>query len=287
MDGFNELFGKVGDFFVNNWTNIVAALSLFVVGGILISLLGKLLMKIIYSTKIDNASGGFFVALIKLALWIFLIFGCVSLLGIDGNSFLVAFSSVALAIGLALKDSLANIANGILIVVNKPFKKGDYVSFGSTEGTVKKITILTTELSTGDNKRIIVPNSTVSTSTVINYSSNPTRRLEMVYSVSYESDMKKVKEVLYDVISNYEYTLKTPAPFIFMAAHSASSVDFKVRIWVDNIDYWNAYFGLNEKVFEAFKESGIEIPYNKLDVNIINQDVSLSTNNKTLDNKES
>ena len=97
----------------------------------------------------------------------------------------------------------------------------------------------------------------------------------------------KVKEVLYDVISNYEYTLKTPAPFIFMAAHSASSVDFKVRIWVDNIDYWNAYFGLNEKVFEAFKESGIEIPYNKLDVNIINQDVSLSTNNKTLDNKES
>ncbi|MBQ3254036.1 MAG: mechanosensitive ion channel [Acholeplasmatales bacterium] len=269
MGGFNDLFKQIADFFVDYWFNIVAALSVLVIGGILISLLAKLIMKIIYATKFDNASGGFFVAILKVVLWVLLMFSCASILGIDGNSFLVAFSSVALAVGLALKDSLANIANGIVIIVNKPFKKGDYVSIGSTEGTIKKITILTTELTTGDNKRIVVPNSTVSTSTVINYSSNPTRRLEMIYSVSYDSDMKKVKEILYNVVANYEYTLKTPAPFIFMSAHSASSVDFKVRIWVDNIDYWNAYFGLNEKVFEAFKANNIEIPYNKLDVNII------------------
>lgn len=280
MNGFNDLFKKIADFFADSWFNIVAVIAIFVIGGILISLLAKLLMKIIYATKFDNASGGFFVAILKVVLWVLLLFACANILGIDGNSFLVAFSTVALAVGLALKDSLANIANGILIVVNKPFKKGDYVSVGSTEGTIKKITILTTELTTGDNKRIVMPNSTVSTSTIINYSSNPTRRLEMIYSVSYESDMRRVKEILYDVISNYEYTLKTPAPFIFMCAHSASSVDFKVRIWVDNIDYWNAYFGLNEKVFEAFKANNIEIPYNKLDVNIINNDISNINDNK-------
>lgn len=283
MDGFNDLFKKIADFFADSWFNIVAVIAIFVIGGILISLFAKLLMKIIYATKFDNASGGFFVAIFKVVLWVFLLFACANILGIDGNSFLVAFSTVALAVGLALKDSLANIANGILIVVNKPFKKGDYVSIGSTEGTIKKITILTTELTTVDNKRVVVPNSTVSSSTIINYSSNPTRRLEMIYSVSYDSDMRKVKEVLYDVISNYEYTLKTPAPFIFMCAHSSSSIDFKVRIWVDNIDYWNAFFGLNERVFEAFKANNIEIPYNKLDVNILNNDVNVVNN---FNNKE-
>lgn len=268
MEGFNELFGKIGDFFVNNWFNIVGAGALFIIGGILITLLSKLLMKIIYSTKIDNASGGFFVALIKVILWFFLIFACASILGIEGNSFLVAFSSVALAIGLALKDSLANIANGILIVINKPFKKGDYIVVSSVEGVVRKISILNTELTTADNKRVIVPNSTIYNNNLINYSANPTRRLDMVFSVSYDSDIKKVKQVLYEAISNYEYTLSTPAPFIYLDTQSASSLDFKVRFWVENSEYWNAYFGLNELVFEALKANDIEIPYNKLDVNL-------------------
>ncbi len=269
MEGFNELFAKIGDFFVNNWINIVGALAVFIIGGLLITLLGKLLMKILYSTKIDNASGGFFVTLIRIALWIALIFGCASILGINGNSFLVAFSSVALAIGLALKDSLSNIANGIIIVVVKPFKKGDYILANGIEGTVKKISILTTELSTADNKRVVLPNSAVTTNSIINFSSHPTRRIDRTYSVSYSSDMKKVKQLLYETVSNYEYCLKTPTPIIYMECHNASSVDFKVRFWVNNSDYWNAYFGLNEVVFEKFKESGIEIPFNQLDLHII------------------
>ena len=270
MNDFNDLMNSISDFFVKYWFNIVAAIAVLVIGGILISLLSRLIMKIIYSTKIDNVTGGFFVALLKVVLWIFLFFAAANVLGIDGNSFLVAFSSVALAIGLALKDSLANIANGILIVINKPFKKGDYIAIGSTEGVVRKMTILTTELTTGDNKRIVLPNSTVTNSNVVNYSSNPTRRIEFIYSVSYDSDMTLVKKVLYEVVDNFQYNIKTPAPLVYMHAHSASSVDFKVRFWVETGSYWDAYFGLNEKVFEAFKKNNIEIPYTKLDVNIIN-----------------
>lgn len=268
MDGFNELFSKIGNFFVTNWINLVGAIALLIIGGVIITLISKLLLKIIYSSKVDNASGGFFVTLIKIILWIGLIFGCAGILGINGNSFLVAFSSVALAIGLALKDSLANIANGIIIVVIKPFKKGDYIQAGGVEGTVKKISILTTELATADNKRVVLPNSNVTTGNVINFSANPTRRIDLTYSVSYNANMSEVKEVLFNTVSNYNYTLSSPTPIIYMEKHNASSIDFKVRFWVNNSDYWNAYFGLNEKVFEAFKEKNIEIPYNQLDVHI-------------------
>ena len=216
MDGFNELFSKIGNFFVTNWINLVGAIALLIIGGVIITLISKLLLKIIYSSKVDNASGGFFVTLIKIILWIGLIFGCAGILGINGNSFLVAFSSVALAIGLALKDSLANIANGIIIVVIKPFKKGDYIQAGGVEGTVKKISILTTELATADNKRVVLPNSNVTTGNVINFSANPTRRIDLTYSVSYNANMSEVKEVLFNTVSNYNYTLSSPTPIIYM-----------------------------------------------------------------------
>lgn len=270
MEGFNELFSKIGNFFANNWISILGAVAVLIIGGLVIKLFGKLFMKIVYSTKIDNASGGFFVAIIRIILWIILIFGCASILGVNGNSFLVAFSSVALAIGLALKDSLSNIANGIIIVVVKPFKKGDYISAAGVEGTVKRISILTTELTTADNKRIVIPNNGITSSSIINYSANPTRRIDLVYSVSYSSDMKKVKQLLFESVSTYEYTLNMPTPIIYMEKHNASSVDFKVRFWVNNSDYWNAYFGFNERVFDIFKENNVEIPFNQLDVHIIN-----------------
>ena len=268
MPEFNNFMKKFTDFISNYWINIVSAIVVLVIGGILIKLLTKLLMKIIYGTKIDNASGSFVVALLRIVLWIVLFFICARILGISGNSFLVAFSSVALAIGLALKDSLSNIANGIVLVFVKPFKKGDHVQIGSVEGVIKKISILTTELKTFDNKRIVLPNSQVVGGSIVNFTANPTRRIEFVYSVSYNSDMKKVKETLYKAASEYQHTLKTQVIRVFMSAHSSSSVDFKVMFWVNVEDYWTAYFDFNEVVWNAFAESNIEIPYNQLDVHI-------------------
>ena len=268
MEDFNKLMKNFADFFVAYWINIVICLALLIIGGILIKLFAKLLMKIIYGTKIDNASGSFVVALLKIVLWIVLIFACARILGVEGNSFLVAFSSVALAIGLALKDSLANIANGIVIVVIKPFKKGDHVQIGSTEGVIKKISILTTELKTFDNKRIVIPNSAVVSGQITNFTANPTRRIDFTYSVSYSSNMKQVKEVLYKAASEYQHTLKTQPIRVFMLAHSSSSVDFKVMFWVDVEDYWTAYFDFTEVVWNAFLENNIEIPFNQLDVHL-------------------
>lgn len=271
MPEFNNFMKNFTDFISNYWINIVIVLAVLIIGGILIKLLSKLLMKIIYGTKIDNASGSFVVALLRIVLWVILFFVCARILGIEGNSFLVAFSSVALAIGLALKDSLANIANGIVIVCVKPFKKGDHVQIGDVEGIIKKISILTTELKTFDNKRIVMPNSQVTSGSIVNFTANPTRRIDFTYSVSYNSDMKKVKEVLFKAVSDYQYTLKTQTIRVYMSAHSASSVDFKVVFWVNVEDYWTTYFDFNEVVWNAFLENKIEIPYNQLDVHIKDQ----------------
>lgn len=272
MTDFNDLMNSFASFFAKNWFSIVACIAVLVIGGILISLLSKLFMKIVYATPIDNAAGGFVVALIRVILWIALIFGAASILGINGNSFLVAFSSVALAIGLALKDSLANIANGIIIVTVKPFKKGDYVSVAGVEGTIKKIGILTTELTTYDNKRVVMPNSSITTANITNYSSNATRRVDFTASCSYDSDVKQVKEVLMAMVLEYRYALSTPSPMVFLAEQAPSSLDFRVRFWVNTKDYWDACNGLNEAVFLAFKSAGIAIPYNQLDVHLKNED---------------
>lgn len=268
MAEFNNFLNSLSNFFVNYWVNIVICLAILIIGGILIKLLSKLLMKIIYGTRIDNAAGSFVVALLRIVLWVVLIFGCARILGIEGNSFLVAFSSVALAIGLALKDSLGNIANGIVIVCIKPFKKGDHVMIGNVEGIIKKISILTTELKTFDNKRIVIPNNQVVAGSITNFTANPTRRIDFIYSVSYSSDMKKVKEVLYQAAYDYQHTLKTQVIRVFMLAHSSSSVDFKVMFWVDVEDYWTTYFDFTEVVWNAFAKNGIEIPFNQLDVHL-------------------
>lgn len=266
LNDINDFLQKIGDFFVNNGVTILFVILIFILGFFAIKYFCKLIMAIIYATKIDNAIGGFFVSILKIGLWLALLFGIASLLGIKGSSFLVAFSSVALAVGLALKDSLANIANGIVIIMIKPFKKGDHVSVEGVEGIIKNIRILTTELTTFDNKKIVLPNSKIVNSSVVNYTSNPTRRIDATFSVSYQEDMAKVKAVLNDTLKNFSYALQTPLPSIYLSSHNDSSIDFTLKFWVNTIDYWNALHGLPEVVFMAFKENDIKIPYPQLDV---------------------
>lgn len=272
MSEYFKEFGKsFVSFFSNNGFNILAVIAILIIGYYLISLLSKLFLRIVYATKIDNAVGGFFVAVIKIALWILLFLICANILGIEGNSLLVAFSSIALAIGLALKDSLSNIANGLIIIFTKPFKKGDHIAVNGVEGKINKISIITTELYTFDNKKIVIPNSSIVANNVINYTASPTRRLDLTYRVSYSSDIFKVRKVLNDVIENTPAILKIPAPAIVFKAHSASSLDFEIKVWVNTKDYWTSIDVLNQSVFLAFKENKIEIPFNQIDVNFRNQ----------------
>ena len=271
MESFKELSSKIANFFANNGLNILASILIFIIGFILIKLICKLLLKIVYATKIDNAIGGFIVGLLQVFLWLLLAFAIVSMLGLSGNSFLIAFSSVALAVGMALKDSLANIANGIVIIITKPFKKGDHIEIAGTEGIVRSVKILTTEIFTFDNKRIVLPNSAIVNGTLTNYTANPTRRVDIVIGVSYDSDIKLVKKVLTNLLDDHKLVLDVPSPTIILKAFSDSSLDFQLKFWVKTDDYYSALFDINEKIVEEFRKNNIEIPYNKLDVKLLNK----------------
>ena len=268
MESLNEIFSKISDFFKVYGFNILAAILILIIGYFLIKLLCKGLMKIIYATKLDNAVGGFIVAVLRVVLWIILAFLIVSILGLSGNSFLVAFSSVALAVGMALKDSIANIANGIIIIMTKPFKKGDHISVGGVEGIVKTIKVLTTEIYTFDNKKVIIPNATIVNNSLTNYTANPTRRIDLIIGVSYESDVALVKKVLYGILAKNEMVLDVPKPIVLLKEFNASSIDFLIKYWTKTENYYTVLGVINEQILAEFRENNIEIPYTKVDVQI-------------------
>lgn len=269
MDSLNELLSKIRDFFANYGFNVLAALMILIIGYFFIKLLSKLMMRIIYATKIDNAIGGFVVGLIRVILSILLVLAIISMLGISGNSFLVVFSSVAIAVGMTLKDSLANIANGIVIIITKPFKKGDHIAVDDFEGVVKSIKILTTEIYTFDNKKIVIPNSTIVNSTLTNYTANSTRRADIVIGVSYESDIKQVKKILLDILEKHELVLDVPKYSVILKDFGDSSLDFQLKFWTKTGDYYSAINDIKEIIIEEFRKNNIEIPYNKLDVQLV------------------
>lgn len=270
MEYFKDLISKIGLFFTNNGLSIIASILVLIIGIFLVHYFCKLLLRIIYATKIDNAVGSFIVTLLKIILYVVIIFSCASILGISGNNFLVALSSVALAVALALKDSLSNLANGIIIIATKPFKKGDHVQIGSVEGNIRNIKLFTTEIYSVDNKKIIIPNSNVVSTAIINFTANPTKRLDLTFSDSYNSDLDKVKEVMLRTINDESLVLKTPEATILFLAMADSSINLQAKMWVNTENYWKVYDRMNLAMFKAFQKKNIEIPFNQLDVNLRN-----------------
>jgi small conductance mechanosensitive channel len=181
--------------------------------------------------------------------------------GVEMTTFVAVIGAAGLAVGLALQGSLSNLAGGVLIIALRPFKVGDYVEGASQSGTVTEIGLFYTHLTTPDNKAVIIPNSNMANSSLVNYGVFPTRRVDLDFSVSYNSQIKLVKEVIMEVVSKNVMIMKDPEPFIRLARHGASSLDFKLRVWVKSEDYWDVYFTLIEDVKEAFDFAGIEIPY--------------------------
>ncbi len=270
-DFFIQVFEGIKNFFVGDgWKKMVIALAVAVIGGLLVTFVCWLVRKILYRTSIDVAAVTFVSALLTVVLWIFLIFGIADIVGISTSSLLVAFSSVALAVGLALKDSLANLANGILIIANKPFKRGDHVQINGLEGIVQNIKLMTIELISFDNKLLILPNSAVTTNNVINFSALPTRRLQWSFFVSSKTDLDLVESILKDLLNSQEKVLKTPAPTIYMTEQSLDgSVTFTVRAWSNTEDYWGINFRLPRLVYDTFKANNIIVPFKQLDVNFL------------------
>jgi small conductance mechanosensitive channel len=187
---------------------------------------------------------------------------------VNTTSLIALIGAAGLAIGLALQGSLQNLASGVMLIVFRPFKDGDFVEAGGTMGVVEEIGIFTTKMRTGDNKEVIVPNGQIFGGIITNYSKRDTRRVDMVFGIGYGDDIRKAKDIIAGIIAADERILKEPEPLIAVGELADSSVNFNVRPWVKSGDYWSVYFDLNEKIKLAFDDNGISIPFPQMDVHI-------------------
>jgi small conductance mechanosensitive channel len=225
---------------------------------------------------VDPALTGFASSLLYSLLLVFVVIAAISELGIQTTSFVAILGAAGLAVGLALQGSLSNFASGVLIIMFRPFKIGDYVEAGGTAGVIKEISVLTTVLHTPDNKKIIVPNSSVMGGTITNYSATGTRRLDLKFGVSYSDDLNKVIKLLTEMVEADSRCLKDPAPTIAVLEHGDSSVNLVCRPWVATSDYWAVLFDFQKNVKLRFDEEGISIPFPQRDVHLFQADNSVS-----------
>jgi small conductance mechanosensitive channel len=263
---FNELLTRIGEIGIDVGLKILASILIFVVGKIVIKLLVKFLKKEKVLKGIDISAKSFIISAVRAALYILLAVTVIAILGVPMATIVAAVGSAGLAIGLALQGGLSNIAGGILIIIFKPFTVGDYITVSGESGTVEKIDIFYTTIVTADNKRIVLPNSIVSSSAVTDYSAKDTRRVDLTFSAGYESDIGKVNEILLATARAHELVLQDPEPFARLGEQGDSALIFYCRVWCKNADYWTVYFDLTEKVKEAFDRNGISIPYPQLDI---------------------
>ncbi len=248
--------------------NLVTAIAIFYIGRIVVRLLTRGLRKVMQAQEIDKTLESFVCNLASMVLLTFVIIASVSALGIQTTSFIAVLGAAGLAIGLALQGSLSNFASGVLIVMFRPYKVGDWVEAAGVAGTIVEVQILTTVFKTGDNKSIIVPNGQVMNSVIINYSANDQRRVDMVVGVSYDDDLDKVRATLEDLIAADDRILDDPACTIAVAELADSSVNFVVRPWVKSSDYWGVKFDLTEAIKKRFDKEGIAFPFPQQDVHL-------------------
>ena len=265
-----EMFQKIIDSLRGAVPKILFAAFVLVVGFIVIKLLVKLLKKALGRFELDPSLIGFFVKATNIVLFVVLILCVLAILGVPTTGMIAAMSAAAVAVSLALKDSLSNIAQGILLLISHPFSTGDFVEVGGVSGSVMEVDMLQTTLRTADNRKVIIPNSQVATSEIINYSSETERRVEVVFPISYNDDVEKAKALIVKIAERHPLVdLEKAAPFARVSAYNDSSVSITCRVWCETENYWSVYYDILEQVREEFTAAGINIPYNQLDVHIV------------------
>ncbi len=248
------------------WT-LVKALLVFVIGRFLIGLINQFVKRVLLKRNIDPSIKTFVGSLIHIILMILLVVSVVGALGVQTASFAALLASAGVAIGMALSGNLSNFAGGLIILIFKPYKVGDFIEALNMSGTVKEIQIFHTVLTTGDNKVIYIPNGSLSSNAVINYSNQQQRRVDWTFGVEYGTDYAKVKSVLEDILAQDERILQEPAaPFVAMSQLADSSVNYVVRVWVKSADYWDVYFDITRIVYERFNAEGIGFPFPQLTI---------------------
>lgn len=267
-----KLFEKILAWLEHMGPLFLEAIVILLVGKLMAKLVLKIMAKGLKNKHIDNTAHTFMMSIVKTLIYIFSVIIALSALNVPMSSIVATVGAAGLTLGLALQSSLSNVAGGFVILFSKPFQCGDYVEINSSEGTVTAISILYTRILTIDNKTVFIPNGTVASATITNFTREKKRRLELKFSISYSSDFDKACETVRKVIESSPLSLDSPAkPLIVMNSHDESGIGILTRTWVKTEDYWDLRFYMLENVKKEFDKNGIEIPYNHVDVTLINK----------------
>jgi len=246
--------------------NIVMALVIFFIGKSLIKVLVNLARKLMVKAKIDNILINFIASIVSTLLLLFVVIASLDQLGVDTTSLIALVGAAGLAVGLALQGTLQNLASGVMLIIFRPFSDGDFVEAAGVAGVIETIGIFTTTMRTGDNREIIIPNGEIFGGTITNYSKRSRRRVDMVFGIGYDDDLKKAKEIIHRILSEDSRVLKDPEPTVAVAELADSSVNFNVRPWCKTEDYWDVYSDTHESIKLTFDAEGISIPYPQMDI---------------------
>lgn len=259
---------KLADLAISFGPKFLAAIVVLFVGLWLANFLTKTVGKAMSRSNTDKSLVSFIQSLVGVTLKILVAITVMSMVGIAMTSFIAILGAAGLAIGMALSGTLQNFAGGVIILILKPFKVGDFIEAQGYLGTVKEISIFTTMLNTGDRKLIIIPNGPLSTGTLTNFSAEPLRRVDWKFGIAYGDDVESFKKAMHDFIAEDNRILKDPAPFIALTELGDSSVNFAVRVWANAADYWSIFFDMNEKVYKRFADYKLNIPFPQMDVHV-------------------
>ncbi len=260
------------DLLVSAGVRIAGAVLALIVGLWVIGRIARLFSSRLERTETDPSLHAFLTSILRIGLQILLVISLASVLGMEMTSFIAVIGAASFAVGLALQGSLANFAGGVLLLILKPFGVGDYIESAGVAGTVAEIQVFYTVLNTPDNRRIVVPNVNLSNSVTVNYSANPTRRVDLRFGVGYDDDLGLVKDTLMEMISGQELVFDAPAPQVLLSDYGDSAITFTVRGWCRRDDYWTIYWDMMEQAKSIFDQRGITIPYPQMDVHMQSAD---------------
>jgi len=268
-----EMVSEKGSGYVTLYgLKLISAVLVWIIGGFIIGALNKAFAKMLNKSKADDSLKPFLQSIVGVLLKVVLVITVLSTLGIEMTSFIAILGAAGLAVGMALSGTLQNFAGGVMILIFKPFKVGDYIDAQGHTGTVSEIQIFNTILKTLDNRTVIIPNGGLSNSSMVNFSTEPTRRVDFTFGIGYGDSIEQAKEVLLNLLKEDKRIINDPAaPFVEVVALADSSVNFTVRVWVNAADYWGVYFDTNAKVYNEFNKVGLNIPFPQMDVHVHKQ----------------
>lgn len=265
---FSDILSMLAEWGIEIAAKIAIALAIYFVGRWLIGRLVKIVNKVCEKRGVEISLQQFFKNMIKVVLYICLALTVIGILGIDTTSLIAMFASASLAIGMALSGTMQNFAGGVMILLLRPYRIGDYVEAQGQAGTIKEISLFNTVITTVDNQTIYVPNSSISTGIINNYSQAATRRVDWNVTISYGDDVEVARRVLIEMMNSDKRVMQDPAPVVYLTSLGDSAVNISARAWVANADYWGVYFDLNERIYNELPKHGLHFPFPQLSVHV-------------------